>query len=236
VRTYTDGSVLIYQSRVFTEQGGNIEMFSANGDLNAGKGPKSSAAYPPLRLICDVDGYCRVNPAGLVTGAGIGALLSIPGQDPALSNVILTAPHGAIDAGAAGIRVAGDLHLAALQVLNAFNIQVQGTTVGLSTVTGPNIGALTSASNMAGATQAALPAPTSANNNNQASVIIVEVIGFGGSGDENQQPRPQDDGRRSEDKRSYNMNSVLQLVGNGPLSDAQKQVLTDEEKRNLDNQ
>jgi hypothetical protein len=95
---------------------------------------------------------------------------------------------------------------------------------------------LTSASNTAGATQAALPAPTSANNNNQPSVIIVEVIGFGGGDDENQRPRPQDDGRRSEDKRSYNMNSVLQLVGNGPLSDAQKQVLTDEEKRNLDNQ
>jgi hypothetical protein len=29
--------VLIYQSRVFTEQGGNIELFSANGDLNAGR-------------------------------------------------------------------------------------------------------------------------------------------------------------------------------------------------------
>lgn len=65
VRSYTGGSVMVYQSRIFTEQGGNVELFSANGDLNAGKGPKSSAAYPPLRLICDADGYCRVNPAGL---------------------------------------------------------------------------------------------------------------------------------------------------------------------------
>jgi hypothetical protein len=44
VRSYTDGSVLLYQSRIFTVQGGNVELFSANGDLNAGKGPKSSAA------------------------------------------------------------------------------------------------------------------------------------------------------------------------------------------------
>jgi len=97
-------------------------------------------AANPLGLCVRNNLYCRVNPIGLVTGAGIGALLSIPGQDPALSNVVLTAPHGTIDAGAAGIRVAGDLHLAALQVLNAFNIQVQGATVGLQTVTGPNVG------------------------------------------------------------------------------------------------
>ncbi|MBV8744365.1 MAG: filamentous hemagglutinin family protein, partial [Xanthobacteraceae bacterium] len=159
VRTYTDASVLIYQSRIFTEQGGNIELFSANGDLNAGKGPKSSAAYPPLRLICDVDGYCRVNPSGLVTGAGVGALLSVPGQDPKKSNVVLTAPHGVIDASAAGIRVAGDLHLAALQVLNAFNIQVGGATVGIPVVQGPPVAALTTAANTTAATQQAqLPA------------------------------------------------------------------------------
>jgi hypothetical protein len=68
IRTYTDRSVEIYQSCIFTEQGGDIDLFSANGDLNAGKGPKSSAAYPPLKLICSVDGYCRVSPAGLVMG------------------------------------------------------------------------------------------------------------------------------------------------------------------------
>jgi hypothetical protein len=234
VRTYTDGSALIYQSRIFTEQGGNIEMFSANGDLNAGKGPKSSAAYPPLNLICDVDGYCRVNPSGLVAGAGIGALLSVPGQDPALSNVVLTAPHGTIDAGAAGIRVAGDLHLAALQVLNAFNIQVQGTTVGLPTVSGPNIGALTSASNTVAATQATVPVPQSSSSN-QPSVIIVEVIGYGGgSGDAEPPALPQNDKqRRSDNDQRYDQNSAVQVVGYGGLTDQESRSLTDEEKRKL---
>ncbi len=59
-----------------------------------------------------------------MTGAGVGALLSVPGQDPELSNVVLTAPHGTVDASAAGIRVAGNLDIVALHVLNAFNIQV----------------------------------------------------------------------------------------------------------------
>ena len=232
VRTYTDGSVLIYQSRVFTEQGGNIELFSANGDLNAGKGPKSAAAYPPLRLICDVDGYCRVNPSGLVTGAGVGALLSVPGQDPKQSNVVLTAPHGVIDASAAGIRVAGDLHLAALQVLNAFNIQVSGVTAGLPVVQGPPVAALTTAANTTAATQQAqLPAQSS--KNSQTSIMIVEIIGYGGGSSEDTPPQPQDK-KNGKQSSSFDPNSPFHVVGNGKLTEEQMKHLTDREKSKLD--
>ncbi|WP_448044311.1 filamentous haemagglutinin family protein [Bradyrhizobium liaoningense] len=196
VRSYTDGSVLIYQSRVFTEQGGNVEMFSANGDLNAGKGPKSASAYPPLKLICDANGYCRVSPAGLVTGAGIGALISVPGQDPTKSNAYLSAPHGRIDFGAAGGRSAGELNLVAQQVLNAFNVQVGGATVGIPTVQGPPVAALSTASNATAATQqSALPSGHGqSNSNGQSTVMIVEIIGYGGAQgaekhDDDEQPR-----------------------------------------------
>jgi hypothetical protein len=234
ILTYTDQSVIVDQSRIFTEQGGGISLFSANGNLNAGKGPKSSAAYPPLTLIWDVDGYTRVDPAGLVTGAGIGALLSVPGQDPSLSDVDLVAPRGTVDAGAAGIRVAGNLNIAALTVLNAFNIQVGGTATGIPTVTGPNVGALTTASNVAGAAQAAVPVPTSSSNNDRPSVIIVEVIGYGGgsgNNDGSSAPPPQDQrrDRRSEQQPSYNTNSAFQIVGIGALSEKQKQKFSTSE-------
>ncbi|MCK9917114.1 filamentous hemagglutinin family protein [Microbacteriaceae bacterium K1510] len=228
IRTYTDDSVLIYQSRVFTEQGGNIEMFSANGDLNAGKGPKSSAAYPPLRLICDEDGYCRVNPSGLVTGAGIGALISVPGQDPTKSNVVLTAPHGTIDAGAAGIRVAGDAIFNALQILNAFNIQVNGAAIGLPTVASPNIGALTTASNAAGVAAQSTTAPQT-DAAKQPSIIIVEVLGFGGGAGEDERPT---EGQRSSQRSqlNYDSDSPVRILGNGPMSAEQTRSLTEEEK------
>lgn len=237
VRSYTDGSVMVYQSRIFTEQGGNVELFSANGDLNAGKGPKSSAAYPPLRLICDVDGYCRVNPAGLVTGAGVGALLSVAGQDPTKSNTILSAPHGIVDFGAAGVRAAGNLNVVALQVLNAFNAQVGGVTIGVPTASVPNVGALTSANNTAGASAQTAASPKS-NANAQPSVIIVEVLGFGGGDGED--VRPADPQLRNRQRQSSNTNyeptGMVRILGDGAVTAEGMAQLTQEERSTLASQ
>jgi len=49
------------------------------------------------------------------------------------------------------IRVSGNINLAALQVLNAANIQVQGEAAGIPVVAAVNTGALTSASSAASA-------------------------------------------------------------------------------------
>ncbi|MDB5408987.1 MAG: filamentous hemagglutinin family outer membrane protein [Rhodospirillales bacterium] len=93
-------------------------------------------------------------PAGLVTGAGIAALVTLQGQDPTQSNVTLVAPGGTVYAGAAGIRVAGNLNIVALHVINAFNIQFGGTTMGVPTAPSVNIGALTTAAGAAAQAEA----------------------------------------------------------------------------------
>ena len=64
-----------------------------------------------------------------------------------------------VNAGDASIRVSGNLNIAALLVLNAGNIQVGGKATGIPVVTPPDLGALTSASNTAGAATKSAEAP-----------------------------------------------------------------------------
>lgn len=144
INVFTDVSVLLAQSRILTQQGGNVTMWSSNGDINAGKGAKTTSETPQPSFVCNVDYYCVVDPSGRVTGAGIGSLQTIPGAPT--GDVYLLAPRGTINAGDAGIRVSGSIILAAQQVLNADNIQVQGEALGIPQIIAVNTGALTAAS------------------------------------------------------------------------------------------
>lgn len=181
VSTYTDGDFLLNQSRLFTEQGGDVIMWSSNGDLNAGQGPKTSSNFPPVKVRIDADALSQVDQASGVSGAGIAALQPAPGI--AAPNVYLIAPRGTVDAGAAGIRVAGNVFVAALHVANADNFQVAGTAIGLPPVsTTVQVGAQTAAAS-ASAVQAAQTAVANAGANvQQRSVISVDILGFGDEG------------------------------------------------------
>src|SRR3546814_16464373 len=53
---YSLGSVLLGQSRVFTTFGGDLFIWSAEGDINAGRGSRSTAVYQPPRRVYDLYG------------------------------------------------------------------------------------------------------------------------------------------------------------------------------------
>lgn len=190
IDTFTDEDFLLNQSRLFTEDGGNIVMWSSNGNLNAGQGPQTSSNFPPIVVLTDEDLYTYVNSSGGVTGAGIAAFQPAPGV--AAPDVYLIAPRGTVDAGAAGVRVAGNLFVAAFSVANASNFSVSGTTVGVPGSASVNVGAQTSASSSATAAEQmaqALSAATNANGSEE-SVITVDVLGYADvSGDEEQRKR-----------------------------------------------
>jgi filamentous hemagglutinin family protein len=183
---YALDSVLLGESRVLTTFGGNILIWSAQGDINAGRGAKTTIDYTPLQRVYDIYGNVALSPTVPSTGAGIGTLNPIPQVTP--GNINLVAPLGTVDAGAAGIRVSGNLNIAAAHVANGGDITVGGTTTGVPTAPAVNIGGLTAAGNAAGAGAQASVGGKLGNQAPLPSVWIVEILGYGGGDQSVQEP------------------------------------------------
>ena len=102
----------------------------------------------------DANGNLFVDPSNSVSGSGIGQLLTVPGIKPGIVNLI--APNGTVNAGDAGIRVAGNLNVAAVQVIGASNITVAGTSTGVPvSQAGAFAGALSGANSLGDASKTA---------------------------------------------------------------------------------
>ncbi|ASC99387.1 filamentous hemagglutinin family protein [Pseudomonas aeruginosa] len=228
IQAYSRDSILLGQSRIMTTFGGSILAWSAEGDINAGRGSQTTVVYTPPRRIYDAWGNVSLSPQVPSTGAGIATLNPIPEVAP--GDIDLIAPLGTIDAGEAGIRVSGNVNVAALQVVNAANIQTQGQSSGIPLVASVNTGALTSASAAASsATQAAEDVSRqqqAAARQRMPSVITVQVLGFG-----NERLEPSRDGASR--SPGYNPDSAVQVLGAGALGEQARSQLTDEERGNL---
>ena len=124
--SYSD--FLVNQSRVFAADGGNILVWSTEGNIDAGRGAKTAISAPPPTIEFTPDGQVvTVFPAAL-QGSGIQALAVSADTSP--GNVDLFAPHGVVNASDAGI-VAGNLTIGATAVLGRDNITVSGVSVGV---------------------------------------------------------------------------------------------------------
>jgi len=189
ISTFTDQDVDLGQGRIFTLRGGDIVMWSSNGDIAAGTSPRTVVTAPPTRVVFDISSASvQTDLGGLATGGGIGVLAATEGVKA--GNVDLIAPRGTIDAGEAGIRVTGNLNIASQTVLNAGNISAGGTSSGTSVAapSAPSVSTVTAASNSAAA---ATTAPSATEQQTTAaevkpaeeesvSLFSVQVIGYGG--------------------------------------------------------
>jgi hypothetical protein len=190
VSIVTDGNVDIGQARIFTLRGGDVTMWSSSGNIAAGTAAKTVVTAPPTRVVIDTTSAdVQTDLGGLATGGGIGVLASVEGVEA--GNVDLIAPQGVVDAGDAGIRVTGNLNIAATAVLNSATISVGGASSGVpasAPVSAPSISGVSSAAASAGAAAASASSMAGPQKRDEEeeeeepSLIVVEVIGYGGEG------------------------------------------------------
>jgi hypothetical protein len=209
ISIFTDQSVDIGIGRIFTLRGGDAIIWSTKGDIAAGSSSRTVLAAPPTRVVIDPQtASVQTDLAGLATGGGIGVLATVAGIEP--GDVDLIAPAGIIDAGDAGIRVSGNINLAAVQVVNAGNISAGGTSIGgNATVSAPSVATVTAASNSAASTSATAAGTQNEERNKiseevttQLSVFDVVVIGYGGGealDEEKEEEESEDSSQDAED-------------------------------------
>ena len=237
IQLYSLDSILLGQSRIMTTFGGDILAWSGQGDINAGRGSKTTIVYTPPRRVYDQWGNVTLSPVAPSTGAGIATLNPIAEVAP--GDIDLVAPLGTIDAGEAGIRVSGNINIAALQVVNAANIQVQGDAAGIPVVTVVNTGALTAASaasaSAAAAAQETVSRSRTEARQNQPSIFSVHILGFGSesAGDAAAAPGATSDRSGVERKDGYRPDHMVQILGRGSPSTSEMAALSADERRHL---
>lgn len=158
---FTAKDVLVNSSRVFTLLGGNIAVWSTLGNIDAGRGAKTSLSSPPPTVLIDDTGNVTLDFKGAVAGSGIRTIATSDNVNP--GDVDLVAPAGFVNAGDAGIGSAGRLNIAAQRVIGADNI---GAGMGATGVPAeaPGIGASLAGASAAGSSAASSATSSAADN------------------------------------------------------------------------
>ncbi|GAA5163580.1 hypothetical protein GCM10025770_15980 [Viridibacterium curvum] len=168
-------AINVNTSRWFAIDGGDLLGWTNYGDIDAGKGARSAVSGSSQRLDVDkLTGKVTLVDGGASSGSGIATIFNKPIITGGA--VGLYATRGAVDAGEAGIRAAGDLTLTAT-VRGADFILAVGTGGGsTATPAAPAIAtpAATNASDSKSATEAGTAAGEKPRE--RSSILTVEVV------------------------------------------------------------
>ena len=182
INVIANNDVNVNTSRIFTIGGGDINLWSSFGNIDAGKGAKSALAVTIDPPYYDQNNQLVIPAPKITSGSGIRAAAPsgiIPG------NVNPIAPNGKVDAGEAGIAGTG-INLITPLVANAAQIQAgAGGVTGAPAAPANNSAALSSASNAsASATQTAQSTMDEDDNKKKKKdtvlgMLSVDILGFG---------------------------------------------------------
>ncbi len=170
INIVSGGDLNVNESRVMTFYGGDITAWSDQGNINAGRGSKSTISTDPPKLVMVKPAQTDPATGDILVpaqfelvfsppavGSGIRALTYSAGigeTAPPAGSIYAFAPNGNIDAGEAGM-AGNKLVLGATQVLNAQNISFSAGSVGVPTSEGTvSVGALGGTSALSAASSA----------------------------------------------------------------------------------
>lgn len=184
INAFVRDDFIVNQSRVFALSGGDILIWSSEGDIDAGRGAKSSLSAPKPESSVDENGNLVVTFPPVVSGSGIRTAATA-GSTP--GDVYLFAPKGVVNAGEAGIG-GTNVTISATAVLGANNIQIGGIATGVPAASTGSLGAsLSGVSNLSASVSQMAQATAgmskndgeSGSKNTKLGVLSVDVIGYG---------------------------------------------------------
>lgn len=178
VNIFVRAGLQVNQSRVFALGGGDITVWSTDGDIDAGRGSKAALSAPPPTISFDDKGNLRVDYPPSVSGSGIRTAAP-PKQRR--GDVYLFTVNGSINVGEAGIS-GEDLFIVG-PVINPGGGLDFASAVGAPTATvsvAPGLAAL--GNQEVGATQAVTDKRTQQPTNSSAAgagLLTAQLVGFG---------------------------------------------------------
>ena len=169
-------------SRVFTLGGGDILIWSSEGNIDAGKGAKTALSVTVDPPYFDANNQLVIPAPKITSGSGIRTAASA-GVNP--GNVFLFAPQGVVNAGEAGI-AGTNVTISATAVLGANNISVGGVSTGVPQASTGSIAAgLTGTSNMTASVSQAGEAVSKQDDDKKKKkdamlgLLSIDILGFG---------------------------------------------------------
>ncbi|MDO9104717.1 MAG: filamentous hemagglutinin family protein [Methylovulum sp.] len=184
INAFVHDDFIVNQSRVFALSGGDILIWSSEGDIDAGRGAKSAISAPPPEQGVDENGNAFTIFPPIVSGSGIRTAATAGNT---AGDVFLFAPKGVVNAGEAGIG-GTNVTISATAVLGANNIQVGGVGTGVPVASSGSLAAgLTGVSNLTASVSQVAQASAdmskdkdeSNNKSMKLGVLSVDVLGYG---------------------------------------------------------
>ncbi|KJV07438.1 filamentous haemagglutinin family protein [Methylocucumis oryzae] len=186
INAFVNDDFVVNQSRVFALGGGDILLWSSEGDIDAGRGAKSAISAPAPTVSFDEFGNLVITPSAVVSGSGIRTSATVGNT---AGDVFLFAPKGVVNAGEAGIG-GNNVTISAVSVLGANNIQVGGVSTGVPAASAGSLAAglgnvsnLNASVNQVAQASADMSKDTQDDNADKSAKLGVISVDYLGSGD-----------------------------------------------------